>query len=149
MAGEEQYQGVINKTVTINAPVSTVWDSLTNPDLIKRWMSDTAIHVISDWKTGSPIIFRGNLHWIDFENRGVIQAFEPGKTFQYTSWSSLSELPDSPENYSVFRFELTPVEDKTMVQLTISRFATEIIYKHLNFYWTVALELLKKACEQE
>jgi len=149
MAGEDPEQAAINKAITINAPVLTVWNTLTNPELIKRWMPDMEINVVSEWKPGSPIIFRGNLHWIDFENRGIIQQFEPGKIFQYTSWSSLSELPDSPENYSVIRFELTPVEEKTTVMLTISHFATDIIYKHLNFYWMVALGVLKKACEQE
>ncbi len=41
-------------SITINAPVSKVWDALITPEAIKHYMfgSDT----VSDWKEGSPII---------------------------------------------------------------------------------------------
>jgi len=134
--------------VNINAPVLKVWSALTNPALIKLWMSDSAINVISDWQVGSSIIFRGDLHWTSFENRGTIRQFDPEKVFQYSYWSSLSNLPDIPENYTEVRFVLTPTEDSTTVRLTLTNFPDEIIYKHVNFYWSVTLNILKKLCEQ-
>jgi len=148
MTDSSSYETEINKTVNINASVSKVWDAMTNPALIKLWMSDSAIDVISEWQVGSPIIFRGDLHWISFENKGTIRQFDPEKVFQYNYWSSLSNLPDIPENYTEVRFVLTPIEDKTMVILTLNNFPDEIIYKHVNFYWNVTLAILKKLCEQ-
>ncbi len=111
-------------------------------------MSDSPIDVISDWQVGSSIIFRGDLHWTSFENKGTIRQFDPEKVFQYNYWSSLSNLPDIPENYTEVRFVLTPIEDKTTVILTLNNFPDEIIYKHVNFYWNVTLGILKKWCEQ-
>lgn len=148
MTDSSSYETEINKTVNIDAPVSKVWNAMTNPALIKLWMSDSAIDVISDWQVGSPVIFRGGLHWISFENKGTIRQLDPEKVFQYNYLSSLSNLPDIPENYTEVRFVLTPIEDKTMVILTLSNFPDEIIYKHVNFYWNVTLGIFKKLCEQ-
>ena len=43
---------------TISAPIDKVWDALVNPDIIKKYMSGT--NVISDWKEGSKIIWKGS-----------------------------------------------------------------------------------------
>lgn len=137
----------INKTVTIHTSASKVWEALTNPELIKRWIADNEVDVITNWKVGSPIIFRGSLHWINFENKGTIQQFEPEKVFQYNYLSSLSNLPEIPENYTSIRFVLSSTEDKTELMLTLSNFPDEVIRKHLDFYWNVTLGILKNLCE--
>jgi uncharacterized protein YndB with AHSA1/START domain len=139
---------ILNKTVYINAPTSKVWETLTNPELMKKWMSETEINIITNWKVGNPIIIRGNLHGSNFENNGIVLQFEREKILQYNHLSSLSRLPDKPENYSVLEFRLTPVENQTALTLTLSNFPTESIYKHLAFYWNVTLEILKRMIEE-
>jgi len=139
----------VNKTITIDAPVSRVWDTLTYPELMKQWMAETEIEIITDWKVGSPFVIRGNLHGINFENTGAVLQFEPEKILQYSHLSSLSRLPDKPENYSVVEFRLAPIENRTTLLLTLSNFPTESIYKHLAFYWNVTLEILKRMIEQQ
>ena len=138
---------IIHKTIHINARVSNVWASLTTPVLINRWMLDTPINIISEWKPGSSIIFRGDLHGLDFENKGTILQYEPGKIFEYNFWSSLSQNADMPENYSVIRFELTQAGDTTTLAFTQTGFVTETIYQHFNFYWNTALDLIRKLNE--
>ena len=138
----------IIKTVSIHAAVAKVWDTLTDPESIKQWMIDSELQIITDWQTGSPIIFRGSLHWIDFENKGTILLLDPYRVFQYNYWSTFSGLPDVPKNYTVVGFALNPSENETALTLTLSNFPTEIIYKHLDFYWTVTLDILKRLCEQ-
>ncbi len=139
---------IVNKTININAPTSRVWDTLTNPELMKKWMSETEINIITDWKVGNPIVIRGNLHGIHFENKGTVLQFELEKILQYNHLSSLSRLPDKPENYSVVEYRLAPIENQTTLTLTLSNFPTETIYKHLAFYWNVTLEILKRMIEQ-
>lgn len=46
---------ILYKVVPIEAPLSAVWDSLTNPDRIKAWMWDTDVSIDTDWSVGSPI----------------------------------------------------------------------------------------------
>jgi len=111
-------------------------------------MLDTEINVITDWQIGGPIIFRGSLHWTDFENKGTILQFEPEKTFQYSYWSTLSGRPDIPENHIIVGFVLNPITNQTALTLTLSNITDEVNYKHLDFYWAVTLEVFKRLCEQ-
>ena len=139
-----------NKSVNIDAPPSKVWHMLTNPELMKKWMMpDIELHIITDWKVGSPVTIRGNMNGKDFENRGTVLQFEPEKSLRYSHLSSISRLPERPESYSIIEFKLQPVEDKTSLAFTLSNFPTVSIYQHLVFYWNVTLEILKKMIEEQ
>ena len=140
-----------SKTVEIDAPAFKVWDALTQPELMKKWMVDaeTEINILTDWTVGTSIIMRGKMHRIKFENRGRVLQFEREQLLQYSHLSSLSRLPDETSNYSIIEFRLTPVEDRTNLTLTLSNFPTEAILKHLVFYWNVTLEILKKMIEEQ
>ena len=139
----------MTKTVTIAAPASRVWQALTDPEIMKKWMFDTEIHIITDWQVGGPIVIRGNFNGKDFENNGTVLRFEPEELLQYSHLSSSSRLPDLPKNHSVLEFKLAPSENQTSLTLTLSNFPTESIYKHLAFYWNVTLEVLKRLIEGE
>jgi uncharacterized protein YndB with AHSA1/START domain len=140
---------IFNKTIQINAPLPTVWATLTTPEIMKQWMSETEIDIITDWNVGSPILIRGRLHGINFENTGTVLQFEREKILQYSHLSSLSRLPDKPESYSVLDFRLAPISHQTTLTLTLSNFPTETIYKHLAYYWNVTLEILKRMMEKQ
>jgi uncharacterized protein YndB with AHSA1/START domain len=140
---------IVRKTIRINAPISKVWDALTNPEMMKKWMSETEINIFTDWKVGNPFVIRGRLHGINFENRGTVLQFEPEKILQYNHLSSLSRLPDQLENYSILEFRLAPINEETSLTFTASNFPTESIYKHFAFYWNVTLEILKRMIEAE
>ena len=140
---------IFNKTININAPISKVWDTLTTPDLMQKWMSETEINIITDWNAGRPILIRGRLHGIKFENKGTVLQFEREKILKYSHLSSLSRLSDKPENYSVLEFRLAPISNQTTLTLTLINFPTETIYKHLAFYWNVTLEIIKKMIEEQ
>ncbi len=140
---------IADKTIQIDAPISKVWDALTTPAIMKKWMSETDLNISTDWQVGNPFIIRGELHRVHFENKGTVLQFEHKKVLQYSHLSSLSRLPDEAGNYSLIEFRLTPVDDRTNLTLTLSHFPTEAIYKHLIFYWNVTLEILKKTVEQQ
>jgi uncharacterized protein YndB with AHSA1/START domain len=142
-------QMTYSNSILINAPVEKAWQALTDPEQIKKWMLDEEIHILTDWKPGSPIVIKGTLHWVDFENTGVILENIPGKLLCYNHLSSLSELPDQPENYTVIEFLLTPIENMVNLELTLSNFPTESIYKHLVLYWNPTLEIFRKFVEQQ
>jgi len=139
----------IENTVIINAPVHTVWDTLTQPNLMTQWMGgDTfQLNIQTSWQVNGPIIMTG-FHHLPFENKGTVLQFEPGKVLSYSHLSSLSRLPDQPENYTVITFNLAPLQDQTSLTLTINNFPTETIYRHLDFYWRTTLMMLKKFTEE-
>ena len=140
---------VFTKTVQIDAHIAKVWDTLTAPKLMKKWMSETEIDIITDWRVGGPILTRGRLHGIKFENQGTVLQFEPEKILRYSHLSSISRLPNRPESYSILEFRLAPVDNQTTLTIAVSNFPTETIHKHLAFYWNVTLEILKRRIEEE
>jgi uncharacterized protein YndB with AHSA1/START domain len=139
----------IEKSVGIDAPRSVVWDALTNPAIIPEWMAvpEMRLEVSSDWQADAPILFTG-FHHATFRNTGTILRFDPEQILCYTQMSSISRLPDEPQSYSAFCFELASAGTQTLVTLTIENFPTEVIFKHLNFYWAVTMERLKRFVEQ-
>jgi uncharacterized protein YndB with AHSA1/START domain len=138
---------IINKVISISAPPLKVWEALTDIKLMKQWMAEEQITILTNWEVGSPIVIKGDMHWVYFENTGTVLKFEPEQVLKYNHLSSLSRLRDEPESYSAIEFRLSHVENKTSLALELSGFATEAILKHLDFYWTVTLEVLKKFVE--
>ena len=138
----------ITKTITINAAPAAVWAALTEPALMQQWMAEEKIEILTDWQIGHPLVIRGHLHRVKFENRGQVVQFQPERLLQYTHASSLSRLPDEPSSYTTFEFRLAPVAAQTTLTLAVWNFPTEAIYKHLAFYWPVALGMVKKLVEQ-
>lgn len=134
----------------IEAPVSAVWPLLTQPASMCRWMvdPDTAeMDIVSDWKPGAAITFKGDLHGLPFESKGTIHRLESGSIFEYDYWSSLSQEADVPENYSLITFRLTPSEGGTLLTFSQRNVTEGTIYQHFRFYWTVALGVMKKKAE--
>lgn len=139
----------ITKTITINASPTTVWAALTEPAIMQQWMAEEKIEILTDWQIGHPMVIRGHLHRIKFENKGQVLQFQPEQLLQYTHLSSLSRLPDAPASYTIIEFRLAPSATQTALTLTVWNFPTETIYKHLAFYWPVALEMAKKLIEKQ
>jgi uncharacterized protein YndB with AHSA1/START domain len=139
----------IEETIVINASLYTVWDTLTNTTLMKQWMGEPEmqLEVITDWKVGSPIVIMG-FHHIQFENKGTVLHVEPNKHLKYDYLSSISRLPDQPENYTIIEFVLNPLEHQTVLTLTLSNFPTESIFKHVGFYWRTTIHMMKKLAER-
>lgn len=142
-------QPSIHQTILINADCARVWQLLTDPLQMGRWLSDDGMTVASGFVKGQPITFRGLLHNRPYEARGTVIEFEPQKKFTYTFWTSLSEIADSPENYSVFEFILRRKDNATELGFTGRHLATEAIYAHHRFYWQVTLHILKQLAESK
>jgi uncharacterized protein YndB with AHSA1/START domain len=139
----------VEETIIINASPYTVWETLTNTTFMKKWMGEPEmqLEIITDWNVGSAIVIKG-FHHIKFENKGTILHFEPNKLLKYDYLSSISRLPDQPENYTTIEFALNPLENQTALTLTLSNFPTESIFKHVGFYWRTTIHIMKNFAER-
>lgn len=139
----------IERTVLINSAAVTVWTTLTEPALMKQWMGDPEmeIDIQTNWQVNGPIVISG-FHHLTFENKGTVLQFESGQALKYNFLSSISRLPDIPENYTVIGFTLSPADRQTALTLVITNFPTETIYRHLDFYWRTTIELIKQLVEK-
>jgi uncharacterized protein YndB with AHSA1/START domain len=136
---------VAKASTTINAPASKVWEAITKPELIKKYLFDT--DVISDWKVGSPIVYRGEWQGKPFEDKGKILEIEREKRLVSTHWSPLSGVADIPENYHTVTYELSPMAGKTEVTILQDNNASEEEKTHSESNWKTVLEGMKKLLE--
>jgi uncharacterized protein YndB with AHSA1/START domain len=137
---------IARTSVTIDAPSETVWDALVNPEAIKQYMFGT--NVVSDWREGSPIIWRGEWQGRAYEDKGVILQLKPGRTLQYSHFSPLSGLPDKPESYHTVTIELSDEGDQTRVSLAQDNNPSERAREHSERNWGIMLTTLKTFLEQ-
>jgi len=137
---------VVRKTVKINADASKVWNAITNPKMIKKYLFGTKVS--TDWKVGSEISFQGNWQGKKFSDKGVIEKFEIEKSFQYTYWSVFSGLEDKRENYSLVTFELSG--DNEITKLTVSQkgFADKTSQEHSDKGWSMVMQKIKELVEK-
>jgi len=133
-------------TTVVNAPPSKVWDALTNPGLIKQYLYGT--QVTSDWKAGSPITYKGEWEGKSYEDKGEILQIEPNKLLVSSFWSSLTGLPDVPENYKTVRYELSPEGSGTKLTITQDNNSTQEEADHSTQNWNTVLDKLKELLER-
>jgi uncharacterized protein YndB with AHSA1/START domain len=76
-------QHIVHKEILLNASPEKVWRALTDPEITKKYFYHCK--VLSDWKVGSTITFKGKIFWIfPVELNGVVKQIEPGRFLQYT-----------------------------------------------------------------
>ena len=139
---------VICESIDINATPSKVWEALTKPEIIKKYLFGT--ETITDWQPGSEIIFQGEYGGSKYRDKGVIVRNISGELLSYTYWSGFSGLEDMPENYSLITYSLKSDEDKkTTFTWTQKGYATEERYQHSLRGMKEFLKKIKQIIEEE
>ncbi|MGN6100399.1 MAG: SRPBCC domain-containing protein [Devosia sp.] len=136
----------VSLSIQIEAPPSEVWGALTMPDLVKRYMMGATL--VTDWKVGHPILWRGEVHGRTYEDKGTIVDMAPERRLVVTHWSPLSGLPDAPGSYHTVSYELEPQLGGTLVTLTQENL-TGLSPEQAKKNWQPVLDGLKKVAEGE
>jgi len=131
--------------ITIEGSVSQVWDALINPDKIKRYMFGA--EAVSDWKVGSPIVWRGEWKGKPFQDKGRILEIQQGKRLRYSHFSPLSGEPDRPESYHTVTIQVEGVDGHVHVDLSQDNAGSEQGREESNRNWSMMLQGLKKTVE--
>jgi uncharacterized protein YndB with AHSA1/START domain len=135
------------KTVTIHATPREVWNALTNPEKVKQYMHGTQMS--TDWKKGSPIVWKGEWKGRLYEDKGTVLAVEPQKLLRYTHWSPMGGSEDKPENYHTVTYELAGEDGKTTLTLIQDNNASqEEADKMATDNWGPVLDGLKETVEK-
>jgi uncharacterized protein YndB with AHSA1/START domain len=136
---------IARSSIVIDAPAAKVWQALITPSAIKQYMFGT--NVTSEWKEGSPIVWKGEWQGKQYEDKGVIRQFTPEQALQFTHFSPLAGLPDRPENYHTVSIQLAPEGNRTRVSLTQDNNATDEERAHSEKNWEMVLGGLRKYVE--
>jgi uncharacterized protein YndB with AHSA1/START domain len=130
---------------TFNAPKAKVWEALTTPSQIKKYLFGT--ETISEWKAGSPIVFRGVWEGKSYEDKGTILEIEKEQTLKYNYWSNFSGDRDEPANYSIITYGLSEVNGTTVFTLTQDNFKSREARDHSEKNWGMIMETLRGMVE--
>jgi len=136
---------IASVSVSIAASPAKVWQALTDPSLVKQYFF--GVDLITDWKKGSPIIYRGVWEEKMFEDRGNILEIIPEKLLLCNYWSSFSGLPDAPENYQNVRYELSMENGGTKLSITQDNIPSEESKTHSEQNWKTVLDGMRKLIE--
>jgi uncharacterized protein YndB with AHSA1/START domain len=137
---------IAKASVSINASPEKVWHALVDPKAIKQYMFGT--NVVSDWKVGNPILWKGEWKGKSYEDKGEILQLKPGQIVQYSHFSPLSGVPDKPENYHTVTIVLSGNGNQTDVALTQDNNTTEAEKAESEKNWEMMLTELKKFLEE-
>jgi uncharacterized protein YndB with AHSA1/START domain len=136
----------IEDSITIEAPIERVWEALTSPELIKQWFF--GVDTETDWKTGSPIVHKGEYQGKPYEDKGNILQIEPPRLLIHSHWSPVSGLPDTPENYQQVSWELSERDGGTELTIREVNLPSEEAKATSVKSWRMVLENLKRLLEE-
>jgi uncharacterized protein YndB with AHSA1/START domain len=130
----------------IDASTDRVWSVLTDPDAIKEFMFGT--EVVTDWRIGGPIRWRGVWDGKAYEDKGVILEFERGRRLVNTHFSALSGQPDRPENYHTLTWTLQAAAGGTEFALSQDNNASADEAAHSKSMWDTLVAGVKEIAER-
>ena len=138
---------IAETSISVNATPAQVWNVLTTPKLIKKYLMGT--DVSSDWKEGSTITYSGEYEGKKYHDKGIIRKIEPEKILQSTYLSSMSGKADKPENYNLVTYKIAIKDNKTILTLSQDNISTEKEKEHSIENWKMVLGKLKQVVEGE
>jgi uncharacterized protein YndB with AHSA1/START domain len=138
---------IAETSISVNATPAQVWNVLTTPKLIKRYLMGT--DVSTDWKEGSTITYSGEYEGKKYHDKGIIRKIEPEKILQSTYLSSMSGKEDKPKNYNLVTYKIAIRDNKTILTLSQDNISTEKEKEHSIENWKMVLGKLKQVVEGE
>lgn len=135
---------VVRKQILLDAGNAEVWDALTNPEKTKEYFFNC--RVISDWKPGSSITFKGKIFWIiPITLKGTIEKIVPKELLQYKLYNKSDK-----SGFSLVTDSLTAQNGKTLLRISddVGQGAgAEKRFRKSDKGWDKVLNGLKKLVE--
>ncbi|NUU06832.1 SRPBCC family protein [Leifsonia sp. C5G2] len=130
----------------VDAPRDRLWHALTDPDTISRYLFGSRVE--TDWRVGSPILYRGEWDGRPYEDKGTILEIAPGDRLVTSYYSPLSGKPDEPASYQTVSYLLADDGAGTLVTITQDGCADEAEAQRMGANWAAVLESLKSVVEE-
>lgn len=145
------------QSIVIEAAPALVWVALTEFGAGEKWRN---ADFETDWTIGVPFKITAKMGEQTYQDAGCVLRFDPPSVLEYTHWSRITGLPDTPESRSTIKMSLDPRGRTTL--LTVEQqvppssvthgagweIGPESGWKHWEFYWRVTLPVLKAVVER-
>ncbi|HLK27515.1 MAG TPA: SRPBCC domain-containing protein [Puia sp.] len=109
---------IVENTIVIHAPATSVWNALVNPEQTKKYMF--GCETVSDWKPGSSLLWKGSYEGKEMVFvKGNIVEINPGNYLAYTVIDPNNHaIEDIPENYLTVTYSLKEENGATTLTVT-------------------------------
>lgn len=153
----------ITQSIVIESTPGLVWVALTGPDAGEKWRN---ADFETDWAIGVPFEIMAKMGEKTYRDTGRVLRFEPPRVLEYSHWSCIAGLPDTPESRSNIKISLEPRDRATLLTVEQQvppspvtqgtgwargvewKIGPESGWKHWEFYWRVTLPVLKEVVER-
>jgi uncharacterized protein YndB with AHSA1/START domain len=139
---------VAHASVTMNASRAMAWEALVNPEGIKQYMPVS--DVISEWREGSPIVWKSEFQGKSFEVKGTVLRLEPERLLEYDHSGPIfrsSGASHSRENYLRVTIELSEEGARTILSVTERNNVSKRELEHSEGSWRMVLQGMKALLE--
>ena len=139
---------VARVAVTIGASRAKVWDALVNPETIRQYLPVTS--VVSEWRDGSPIVWKSEWLGKPLEVKGTILRLEAPNDLEFTQSRPIfrpSGASDSPRHYHRVTIKLSDDGTRTRISVVQDNNTTARELEHSAGGWRLALHNLKALLE--
>jgi len=136
---------VAHAEVEITALPQEVWDALTDPAAVKRYMFGADVD--TTWEVGTSITWSGEYDGTAYQDKGEVLAFEPPSRLSVSHWSPMGGTPDEPENYHRLEYTIAESGDGSTVTLEQDGNDSEEQAEQFSQNWQSSLHQLKQYVE--
>jgi uncharacterized protein YndB with AHSA1/START domain len=149
---------IVTQSIRIEAESCDIWDALIDPHAGEKWRN---AHFTTDWRADDPIEIEAIIGTKRYKDKGRVIKVQPHSLLQYTYWSRVSGLPDTPRTRSTITMTLEA--EGTDTTLTVQQqvppspvrrgkgweIGEDSGWKHVAFYWRSTLPVLKQVVEEK
>jgi uncharacterized protein YndB with AHSA1/START domain len=132
------------KSIVIASDRETIFDALTDPEKIVNFFPVERIE--SDRKLGGSYKVFGTHESIPFVDHGIIEAYEPAKSFVYNYWSDNHGTENKPENRLTLGYHLSG-NDPVRLTVVQENLPSKEYLKIMDPMWDMLLAAIKRYIE--
>jgi uncharacterized protein YndB with AHSA1/START domain len=134
------------KSIPIHASLKDIWNIVLHPDHQWGLAFGGGATAETDWKEGSPII------WKDIQNNiganGMVEVHQPEKYLQLHYYDDVAPKPGATLGHYYEKFSIVSDKDEYMLSIEIGKMAKSDIPSHQRM-WDRAISIIKELAEKQ
>lgn len=139
-------QGSFTKSIRIHASAKDIWNIVLNPDNQWGLAFGGGATAETDWKEGSPII------WRDIHNNiganGIVEVHQPEKYLQLHYHDDVKPEPEAALGQYYEKYSVVPDKNEYILSVEIGKIANRDIPSHQRM-WDRAISMIKELAEKK